>query len=322
MIHQMSDNIYKIVLPIPFPLKTMNVYFIDEAPRTLVDAGIKTEASFDTLKKGLETIGYGLDSIERILITHGHIDHYGQAKRLSSFSGAPIYIHPKEYGRIRSIIHSLGYLKSILMRNGAPEALVNGAIQFIESAQNMADPLEEAFFLNDGDAISFISMTWKTLLLPGHSPGLICFHWPEKKILFTGDHLLKEITPNPVLNVPEYRLPFRYPSLKDYLTSLEEVEKLDISLLLPGHGEEVHDMKGLIQKIFAHHKERMERILLSLSHGEKTTFEVAMDLFPGVPPFEIFLGISEAVGHLDILKEKGIVLLKEKEGKDYYSLVT
>ena len=322
MIHQMSDNIYKIVLPIPFPLKTMNVYFIDEAPRTLVDAGIKTEASFDTLKKGLETIGYGLDSIERILITHGHIDHYGQAKRLSYFSGAPIYIHPKEYGRIRSIIHSLGYLKSILMRNGAPEALVNGAIQFIESAQNMADPLEEAFFLNDGDAISFKSMTWKTLLLPGHSPGLICFHWPEKKILFTGDHLLKKITPNPVLNVPEYRLPFRYPSLKDYLTSLEEVEKLDISLLLPGHGEEVHDMKGLIQKIFAHHKERMEHVLLSLSHGEKTTFEVAMDLFPGVPPFEIFLGISEAVGHLDIMKEKGIVLLKEKEGKDYYSLVT
>jgi glyoxylase-like metal-dependent hydrolase (beta-lactamase superfamily II) len=322
MIHQVLDNIYKIVLPIPFPLKTMNVYFIDEAPRTLVDAGIKTEASFDTLKKGLETIGYGLDSIERILITHGHIDHYGQAKRLSSLSDAPIYAHSKEYGRIRSIIHSLGYLKLILMRNGAPEALVNGAIQFIESAQNMADPLEEAFFLNDGDAISFKSMTWKTLLLPGHSPGLICFHWPEKKILFTGDHLLKEITPNPVLNVPEYRLPFRYPSLKDYLTSLEEVEKLDISLLLPGHGEEVHDMKGLIQKIFTHHKERMERILLSLSHGEKTPFEVAMDLFPGVPPFEIFLGISEAVGHLDILKEKGIVLLKEKEGKDYYSLMT
>ena len=237
MIHQVLDNIYKIELPIPFPLKTMNVYFIDEAPRTLVDAGIKTEASFDTLKKGLETIGYGLDSIERILITHGHIDHYGQAKRLSSLSDAPIYIHSKEYGRIRSIIHSLGYLKSILMRNGTPEALVNGAIQFIESAQNMADPLEEAFFLNDGDAISFKSMTWKTLLCPGHSPGLICFHWPEKRILFTGDHLLKEITPNPVLNVPEYRLPFRYPSLKDYLTSLEEVEKLDTSLLLPGHGE-------------------------------------------------------------------------------------
>ena len=320
MIHQILDKIYKIELPIPFPLKTMNVYFIDDSPKTLVDAGIKTEASFETLKKGLEAIGFSLNSIERILITHGHIDHYGQAKRLSSLSGAPIYIHPKEYGRIRSIIHSLGFLKSILLRNGAPETLVNEAIQYIESAQSMADPLEEAFFLNDGDSISFKSMTWKTIHCPGHAPGLICFYWPEKKILFTGDHLLKEITPNPVLNVHGNRPPFRYPSLKDYLTSLEKIEGLDISLLLPAHGEEVHDVRGLIQKIFAHHKERMDRVLFFLSQGEKTPFEIAMDLFPGVPPFEIFLGISEAVGHLEILKEKGIVRVKEKEGKDYYSL--
>jgi glyoxylase-like metal-dependent hydrolase (beta-lactamase superfamily II) len=298
----------------------MNVYFIDDSPRTLVDAGIKTEASFEILEKGLEAIGFGLNSIERILITHGHIDHYGQAKRLSSLSGAPIYIHPIEYGRIRSIIHSLGFLKSILLRNGAPETLVNEAIQYIESAQSMADSLDEAFFLDDGDSILFKSMTWKTIHCPGHAPGLICFYWPEKKILFTGDHLLKEITPNPVLNVHGNRPPFRYPSLKDYLTSLEKIEGLDISLLLPAHGEEVHDVRGLIQKIFAHHKERMDRVLFFLSQGEKTPFEIAMDLFPGVPPFEIFLGISEAVGHLEILKEKGIVRVKEKEGKDYYSL--
>jgi glyoxylase-like metal-dependent hydrolase (beta-lactamase superfamily II) len=320
MIYQVLDKIYKIELPIPFPLKSMNVYFIDDSPRTLVDAGIKTEVSFETLKKGLETIGVGLNSIERILITHGHIDHYGQAKRLSSLSGAPIYIHSKEYGRIRSFIHSLGFIKSILLRNGAPETLVNEAIHYMESAQIMADSLDEAFFLDDGDSILFKSMSWKTIHCPGHSPGLICFHWPEKKILFTGDHLLKEITPNPILNVPEYRPPFRYPSLKDYLNSLEKIERLDLSLLLPAHGEEVHDVKALIQKIFTHHKGRMDRILFSLSKKEKTPFQIAMDLFPGVPPFEVFLGISEAVGHLDILKEKGIVKVNEKEGKDYYSL--
>jgi glyoxylase-like metal-dependent hydrolase (beta-lactamase superfamily II) len=320
MIHQVLDRIYKIELPIPFPLKTMNVYFIDDSPRTLVDAGIKTEASFETLKKGLETIGYGLNSIERILITHGHIDHYGQAKRLSSLSGAPIYIHSKVYGRIRSFIHSLGFVKLILLRNGAPENMVNEAIRYMESAQIMGDSLDEAFFMDDGDSILFKSMEWKTILCPGHSPGLLCFHWPEKKILFTGDHLLKEITPNPILNVNESKPPFRYPSLREYLTSLEKIEKSDISLLLPAHGEEIDDVEGLIQKIFTHHKERMDRVLFSISHGEKTAFEIAMDLFPGVPPFEVFLGISEAVGHLDILKEKGIVKLREKEERDYYSL--
>ncbi len=315
-----EDKIYKIVLPIPFPLNTTNVFFIDEPPRTLVDTGIKTEASFEALKKGLEAIGFSLQSIERILITHGHIDHYGQAKRLSSISGAQIYIHPKEYGRIRSLIHSLGYLKTILIRNGVPDLLVNKAIQFIESAQSMADPLEEAYFLNDGDLISFKSMTWKTIHCPGHSPGLICFYWPEKEILFTGDHLLKEITPNPVLNVPEYKWPFRYPSLKDYLTSLEKVERMKISLLLPGHGEEIFEVKGLIKKIYSHHQERMGLVLSSLSKSEKTPYEIALDLFPGLPPFEVFLGISEAVGHLEILKESGKVRVKEKEGKNYYLL--
>ena len=76
----------------------------------------------------------------------------------------------------------------------------------------------------------------------------------------------------------------------------------------------MHDVKALIQKILTHHQERMDRVLLSLSKGEKTPFEIAMDLFPGVPPFEVFLGISEAVGHLEILREKGMVRVKEKEG--------
>lgn len=319
---QVFDKIYKIELPIPFPLKTTNVFFVDESPRTLIDTGIKTEDSFDALKKGLEEIGFSLHSIERILITHGHIDHYGQAQKISSLSNAPIYIHSKEYGRIRSIIHSFGILKSILLRNGVPETLVNEAIRYIKSFQNLADDLEEAFFLNDGDPIPFQSMTWTTLHCPGHSPGLICFYWPEKKILFTGDHLLKKITPNPILNIPENRGPFRYTSLKEYLNSLEKVERLDISIIFPGHGDDIDDTKGLIRNIFAHHQQRMEHVLASISKDEKTPFEIAMDLFPGIPSFEIFLGISEALGHLEILREKGMVRVKEKEGKDNYSLET
>jgi len=314
------EKIYKIELPIPFPLKTTNVFFIDEPPRTLIDTGIKTEASFEALRKGLEEMGFSIQSIERMLITHGHIDHYGQAKKIASMSGATIYLHPKEYGRIRSIIHSFGLLRSILLRNGAPEALVNQIIHYIEAAQKMADPLEEALFLNDGDLIPFNSMTWKVIHCPGHSPGLLCFYWPEKEILFTGDHLLKEITPNPFLNIREVGAPLSYPSLKEYLSSLRKIERYDLSILLPGHGEEVREPKGLIQSILIHHKERMKQVVSSLLKGPKTPFEIATDLFPDVPPFEVFLGISEAVGHLEILKEEGRVRVFEKEGRDYYEL--
>ena len=138
--------------------------------------------------------------------------------------------------------------------------------------------------------------------------------------MFTGDHLLKEVTPNPVLNVSDNVFPFRYPSLREYLTSLEKIERMDLSLLLPGHGEMIYDSKSLVQKLFAHHRERTELITTILSKGDKTPFEIAMNLFPGVPPFEVFLGISEAVGHLEILREENRVRVTEKEGMDIYSL--
>lgn len=313
--------VHRIEIPIPFPLQTVNVYLIDDRPLTLVDAGIKTKTSFEALKKALEAFGVELRSIERILITHGHIDHYGLAKQIASSSGARVYLHEIDYGRIRSILHALGFLKAILLRNGIPEQMVEEALRYIESAQSLADPLDEAFFLNDGDSIPFRSMAWKAIHCPGHSPGLLCYHWPDERILFSGDHLLKEITPNPILNVPEPRLPFRYPSLKQYLASLEKIEAMDLALLLPAHGEEVVDVRGLIRKIQVHHQERMERIVSILSQGEKTAFEVAMELFSGLPPFEVFLGISEALGHLDILKERGMVRVAVRGEKDYYGLV-
>jgi len=320
MTPHLPDFIHKIELPIPFPLKATNVFFIDRPPRTLVDTGIKTDLSFQLLEKGLEDRGFRLESVERIVLTHGHIDHYGLAKRIASLSGAPIYIHPVEYGRIRSILHALGFLKTILLRNGIPEVMVKEAISYIESAQRMGDPLEEAFFLNDGDPIPFQSMTWRAVHCPGHSPGLLCFYWPEEKILFSGDHLLKEVTPNPILNVSGTTLPYSYPSLRQYLASLEKVEGMDISLLLPGHGEEVRDVKGLIQGLYAHHQERMERIITILAGGDKTAFDIAMELFSGLPPFDVFLGVSEVLGHLEILKDKGRIRVKENEERDCYSL--
>lgn len=134
----------------------------------------------------------------------------------------------------------------------------------------------------------------------------------------TGDHLLREITPTPVLNVPREGSLFQYTSLREYLASLRKIEGLDLTLLLPGHGEEIDNPKELIQNIFDHHSERMDRILSVLSERKQTPYEIAMDLFPGVPPFEVFLGISEVLGHLEILKEKGKVRVDEKGGIDYY----
>ena len=82
----------------------------------------------------------------------------------------------------------------------------------------------------------------------------------------------------------------------------------------------IDDPKDIIGKILKHHRERMEVILSILSRGRTTPYEIAMELFPGVPPFEVFLGISEVLGHIGILKEEGKVKVCEEGNKDFYSL--
>jgi glyoxylase-like metal-dependent hydrolase (beta-lactamase superfamily II) len=57
MITQVFDSITMLQLPIPFPLRTTNVYFVDDSPRTLIDTGIKTEASFEALRERREGFG-------------------------------------------------------------------------------------------------------------------------------------------------------------------------------------------------------------------------------------------------------------------------
>jgi hypothetical protein len=62
-VSEIVPKVFKIELPIPFPIRTTNVYSIDERPRTLIDTGLKTEGSFNALKSGMDAFGFSLNSI-------------------------------------------------------------------------------------------------------------------------------------------------------------------------------------------------------------------------------------------------------------------
>jgi glyoxylase-like metal-dependent hydrolase (beta-lactamase superfamily II) len=316
-----STDIYRIALPVPFPIATINVYLINDSPKTLIDAGIKTRVSFEALKRGIENLGLELQDIERILLTHGHIDHYGQAQAISGISGAEIFIHRLEHDRTRLSLYPFDRLRGLLQTNGTPETLIDKVVDSIKAWEDFADPVNKAIFLDDGDIIPFESMSLQAVHCPGHSPGLLCFYCREKKILFTGDQLLRDITPNPILDLSTQCPPFEYTSLKRYISSLKKLMDLDITLCFPGHGEAIDDFRNTTLKIFKHHDDRMHNILSILTTGEKTPYEISTELFAGGPLYDVFLGISEVLGHLQILKEQRKVEVQKREEKDYYSLV-
>jgi len=317
---QTYDMIHRIELPVPFPLKTTNVYLIDEEPITLIDTGVKTDISLQVLTDSLRGLGYGVEDIRRILITHGHLDHYGQAKRISTLSGAEVSIHAEDHQRIQSIARFRKHVAFVLLQNGTPQGSVEETIDYMESAQQWGEPLDDVHFINDGDEIRFHNTVFRAIHCPGHSPGLICFYLERGGILISGDHLLKEITPNPIINPLPNGAGSRNSSLKKYMNSIRKIADLEVSLVLPGHGEPIRDFKAALQKILHHHDQRLALVLSILSRGEMTAYDVSRLLFPDAKSFQVFLGVSEALGHLSILLEAEKISFRSRDGIDYYSI--
>ena len=180
--------------------------------------------------------------------------------------------------------------------------------------------MDEVHFIKEDDEIRFENMVLRPIHCPGHSPGLLCFYLEAKGILISGDHLLKEITPNPIINpLPRGEQP-QNTSLKQYLDSIRKIEDLEVSLVLPGHGEPIEDFKGLLEKIIGHHERRLVQVSSVLSQGEQTAYDISRALFPETELFEVFLGVSEILGHLNILLEEGKIVFRSRNGIDYYSM--
>lgn len=314
------NRIHRIELPVPFPIKTVNAYVVDEEPITLVDPGVKTNLCFEILEESLRRLGLKMGDIARVLITHGHIDHYGQARRIVTLSHAEIYIHRAEQERIQSMDQVRENLESVLLQNGTPRNLVTEAMEYMHSAvRRYADPLGDVRFLDDGDEIPFKDMILQALVCPGHSPGLVCFYQEENGVLFSSDHLLEEISPNPIVDFSQKGPGPQSKSLQDYLNSLKKIGELDVSLVFPGHGRPIRDFQGALDRAFRHHGERLAMVLSVLSRGEMTAYGISKNLFPETRSFEVFLGVSEVLGHLRILVDEGKVVFGSKEGIDYYA---
>ena len=160
----------------------------------------------------------------------------------------------------------------------------------------------------DGELLSLGNRLFNAHVTPGHATGHLSLFEAETGVLVSGDHLLPHINPNPVLE-PDSVTVERRRSLVEYLESLDRFVALDPTVILPGHGPAFHDVGALVANMRIHHDRRAERVLeLVRELGEPTPFDLATAMFPSLEGFGVMLGVSEAVGHLDLLVDDGVVL--------------
>jgi glyoxylase-like metal-dependent hydrolase (beta-lactamase superfamily II) len=318
--------LHAIELPTPFPVGPVTVYLADAPgePLTLVDTGPRTEETRAALEAGLASLGYRPADLARIIITHAHVDHFGLAADLVDVSGAKVSSHPwnvpalGDYESDRE--QRTAFYVELLQRAAVPPEVMGMVGMATRGVNRFAGPVAVAEMLEEGDEMRLAGRGWQVLHTPGHAAGLICLYEPASEVLLSSDHLLADISSNPVVEPPPPGHDERLYSLALYRASLQRVAGLDISLALPSHGPNIYDIPGLVRERLAFHEERVEHVATALRNGARTTWQITLTLFPNRSPLDTFLAVSEVIGHLDLMLLEGRVVQDEERGIDRWRL--
>lgn len=310
-------GIFRIPIPVPFPQAggPSNVYVVEgERGLLLFDAGLGAPASQAALADGLARTGHRFEEVERIVLSHGHVDHFGGAAWVQEQAGRhiPISIHPADAGKVLRSGEArnswLARIGAYLARLGVPLDLLAQMGAAVRKDVALGRHLNGVEPLCQGDVFECAHVTLEVHHMPGHTPGLCCLHEPRQRLLFAADHLLERVSPNPLIDIGAEGETGQFRPLVSYLESVSRVRSMEIDLVLPGHARPFGDSRKVIDSLVGFYARRQRKLGAALREGPLTAYQAMTRLFPRRTVGELFLMMSETMGNLEVLEERGEVL--------------
>jgi glyoxylase-like metal-dependent hydrolase (beta-lactamase superfamily II) len=159
------------------------------------------------------------ERLKWILCTHTHLAHSPAAHALKKATGARIL------GRIAT-----------------------------QDGRQDADFAPDRIF-NDGETVSADGVTLRAVHTPGHASNHLCYLLEERRMLFTGDHIMQGSTV--VISPPDG-------DMQAYLASLDKLLALDLDRLAPGHGQVIETPHDEVRRLVSHRLKREEKAFNAL----------------------------------------------------------
>jgi glyoxylase-like metal-dependent hydrolase (beta-lactamase superfamily II) len=304
-------GIQTLRIPTPFAVGRVNCYLIEDEPLTLIDAGPNSGKALDELESQLSAFGRSIEDLELVILTHQHIDHLGLVNIVARRSGAEV----AAIDVVVPFVEDFGgdserddeEAAALMLRHGIPDDVVaalrtvTGSFRAWGSKANVTRPL------HDGETLELRDRSLEVMHRPGHSPSDTVFWDAERKILIAADHLIKEISSNPLISRPLDGSDERRQALVEYIDSLAKTRELPAEIVLSGHGEPITDHVALIDERFALHERRAEKLYGLIAEQPRTGYELAQAMWGNVAVTQAFLTLSEVIGHVDLLVNAGRV---------------
>jgi glyoxylase-like metal-dependent hydrolase (beta-lactamase superfamily II) len=307
-------GIHRISMPVPFPEAggPVNAYALEdrEGGLLLFDAGLGSPDAEAAMADALRRIGRSAADVRRIVLSHGHVDHYGGARTLLERAGhvVPVEVHPRDLPKVAEGHPEWSELapryERYLAKLGVPQETLAEATREIARGFALARRIPEVKPLDLAKPLRMAHATFEAMHMPGHTPGLVCLYDREHRIFLSDDHLLERVSPNPLIELGPNGEEDWQP-LVAYLESVGRLRELEVDLVLPGHSTPFGEHRQVIDRLLHFYGKRQERIRGCLGKGPSTAWELSRALFPSAPARATFLTVSEVLANLEVLESRG-----------------
>ena len=301
-----APGIHWLSMPLPFALDHINLWVVrDEGGWAIVDTGIGNAQTRTLWERLLERFS----PIRRVIVTHYHPDHAGNAAWLCQRFDVELWTTQGEYLTAHAVAASAaGYtteaVLSVFRRNGLDDARYIAMSGRGNRYRELVPEFPHSYRrIIDGDRLSVGQNAWRAIIGHGHAPEHLSLYCDPLNVVIAGDMLLSTIS----TNVSVWSIDPEGDPLRLFLQSIARYRELPADVLvLPSHGKPFRRAHERVRQLEEHHRQRLGELKAELAKGERSAGELLPVLFRRpLDAHQTFFAMGEAIAHLHYLYYAG-----------------